>query len=117
INTWMKEHEMNIDQLVCLGYSNGANMMIATIFYYPELIKNVILLRPMLPFTPQEQINLEDHTLLVHYAPNDEMVSEQDSIKLIELLRSYKAEVTFQTYSTGHQLSSEEIDNCIQFLT
>lgn len=116
INNWMKEYNMNIDQFVFMGYSNGANMILATLFYYPELIKNAVLLRPMVPFTPEQNINLADNTILFHYAPNDEMVVEEDSIKLIELLRSYKADVTFQTYSTGHQLSSEEMNDIFNYL-
>lgn len=55
ISAWMKKYSMNIDQFVSLGYSNGANMLLATMFYYPELIKNVVLLRPMLPFQPKEK--------------------------------------------------------------
>ncbi len=113
---WMKKYVMNVDQFVFLGYSNGANMILATLFYYPDLVKNAVLLRPMLPFKPIEPINLSEQTFLVNYSTNDEMVAEEESIKLIELLRSYKAQVTFQSYSTGHQLSSAEIEDCIRFL-
>ncbi len=113
---WMNEHNMNIDQFVFMGYSNGANMILATLFYYPEIIKNALLLRPMLPFTPKQPVNLSQNTILINYSTNDEMVSEEDSINLIELLRSYKAHVTFKSYTTGHQLSSAEIEDCVEFL-
>lgn len=116
LTAWMKEYEVNVDQLIFLGYSNGANMLIATMFYYPELIRNVVALHPMLPFKPKETINLSENTILVTYSVNDELVTEEQSISLIELLRSYKAQVTFKTYSTGHQLSSKEITDMVQFL-
>lgn len=113
---WMKIHKMNVDQFVFLGYSNGANMILATMFYYPELIKNVVLLRPILPFTPTEKLDLSKNTVLIHYSTNDELVDVEDSIALIELLRSFRADVTFQSYSTGHQLSSSELEHVTTFL-
>ncbi len=117
IQAWMKKYEMNLDQFVFLGYSNGANMLLATLFYYPELLKNTVLLHPMLPFKPNEPIDLSENTILVNYSVNDELITEEQSITLIELLRSYKAQVTFKTYSTGHQLSAHELEDVITYLT
>lgn len=116
IHEWMKKYKMNIDQFVFLGYSNGANMLLATMFYFPETIKNAVLLRPMLPFTPKEAVNLSETTILMNYAPNDELIPENDSIKLVVYLRKQQAHVTFQTYRSGHQLSAEEIADIIRFI-
>jgi phospholipase/carboxylesterase len=45
--------EFEIEQLIAVGYSNGANIAAGVILQEPDLLSGAILLRPMVPYEPQ----------------------------------------------------------------
>ncbi len=118
IKSWMSLHKIKIDDLVFLGYSNGANILLATLFYYPEVIKNLVLLHPMLPFEPNtDSLNLTSHTAFLSYGKDDHLISEEDSKKIINLLSSLNANLTVKEFASGHEVTQTEIDAVVTYLS
>ncbi len=117
ITAWIQEYKTRIENLTFLGYSNGANILLAALFYYPEIMRKLALLHPMLPFDPRnKKLTLTQHTLFVSYGIRDSMVPESQSRTVIEILQSSGAEVTVGTYPSGHEIGREEIQDTVTFL-
>ncbi|HEX7017473.1 MAG TPA: alpha/beta hydrolase [Patescibacteria group bacterium] len=116
IQAWMKKYSLTADRLAFLGYSNGANMILATLFNHPNLIKKAALLHPMLPFQPSERMALKDSSFLVTYGENDLMISPQESQKVSAVLKKSGASVEVVTHPGGHELVKAEVLRLQEFL-
>ncbi len=112
---WKEEHPQRMTSF--LGYSNGANILLSTLFYYPQVMKNVFLLHPMLPFVPKEVIPLASHRIIVTMGDDDPLVSSSDQELVIQTLKSNNAQLTVKTYPTGHQISEQELRDISSLLT
>lgn len=116
ISEWQKIHHLTNEQCTFLGYSNGANILLAILFYFPQLIKSALLLHPMLPFVPTESVDLSNHHIFLSYGENDEMVSTIQSQKIVDLLNKFGAKLDQYTYHEGHALIDEEFSDILKFL-
>ncbi len=117
ITTWMEEHKITSEKLFFLGYSNGANMLLATLFYYPNILKHLVLLHPMLPFKIKDHsLDLSNHKIFVSMGQYDEMVPKSQREELVETLKSSGAKLTIKEYPGGHEIGEEEINDVVEFL-
>lgn len=117
ITAWMHQRHVTTDELTFLGYSNGANMILATLLLYPPLITTAVLLHPMLPFPVQpDSLNLSDHTVFATVGTNDPMVSKSAQEALIEVLRDSQAQLIWHEYPGGHQVTAQEMSDLLAFL-
>lgn len=114
---WSRAHTQETAHMAFVGYSNGANMILATCFNYPHLVQEAALLHPMLPFVPPQELSLAGISFLLTYGTNDQMISAAESQQIIELLRKRQANVRVVTHSGGHQVAPEELASLVQFLT
>lgn len=112
---WHAKHHLKPADLSYCGYSNGANMILALLFYYPASIETAALLHPMLPFTP-ESLVLAGKNIFVSHGQQDAMVTTTEQIKLTELLQNSGARVVANAYAGGHAVSQQEISDVISFL-
>ncbi|MEO8295200.1 MAG: alpha/beta hydrolase [Gemmatimonadota bacterium] len=99
-----------VENLVALGYSNGANIASSLLLTHPELMLGAALLRPMVPFVPATLPNLEGKRALVAAGKNDPIVPLGQSSQLADLLRASGAEVTIQLSPGGHGLTQQDLD-------
>lgn len=113
IEGWKKVHS---DEILCLGYSNGANMILALLFSHPELVQKAALLHPMLPFSPPATLNLAEHTVFVSYGNQDQMISVQKSEAVVKSLINAGAALTTKEYSSDHGISQEELHDVLEFI-
>lgn len=116
LNAWTFQYKISIDKLSYLGYSNGANMILATLFYFPNLIYRAALLHGMLPFTPKKKIDLSTHSLFVSYGLYDQMIPASDSKKMIQTLESFHADVSIHEYQSGHDVTQQEVRDIATYL-
>jgi phospholipase/carboxylesterase len=116
ISAWCKEQGQELADLAFVGFSNGANMILATMFYYPELIHKAVLLHPILPFQPAKELSLAGKELLLTYGEHDEMISAEKSRELIEILNSRGADVQIVHHQGGHRVQREEVEKLVEFL-
>src|SRR5690606_23442929 len=50
----IRAYQLDDDKLVAVGYSNGANIASGLMLLHPELLRAAALLRPMVPFEPDD---------------------------------------------------------------
>ncbi|NNK58877.1 MAG: glyoxalase [Desulfofustis sp.] len=110
-------YSRSLEQLVPLGYSNGANIAAALLFVRPELLNRAILLRPMLPLNRVEPENLEGKEILVLRGTRDRVIPPESSDQLIDTLRSAGAEVTVIEVEAGHELTETDVVEASRWLT
>lgn len=116
--SWMKTQKTIFEHLYFLGYSNGANILLASLFYYPHLFKNLLLLHPMLPFSVTSgSLDLSRHRIFVSMGAHDQMVSRVLQKEVIETLQSCGASVTSKEYRQGHEICDQEIKDAVAFLS
>jgi phospholipase/carboxylesterase len=114
---WRSSYNLTLENSFFLGYSNGANILLALLFYYPSLLSHLVLAHPMIPFEIEKgSIDLSAHTIFLTTGDHDEMISESEQKKLIALLESCKANLMVQHYSAGHEISNTELNDIQRYL-
>lgn len=109
ILSFAKSHNQRPEDITYIGYSNGANMILATMFYFPELVKKAVLWHPMLPFVPEEDLELSAQKVLLSWSHSDPIISSSESLKIIEILKKHKANLHVVETDSGHSISRKEV--------
>ena len=117
VRSWSIEYAMETSSFSFLGYSNGANMLLATLIVYPSYIKRVLLLHPMMPFPESKSDpNLSGRECFVSIGTSDTVISPTQGALVSDFLRKRGAEVTFKAYPSGHEVIEKELSDCCEFL-
>ncbi|WP_301173519.1 alpha/beta hydrolase [Brevibacillus nitrificans] len=104
------EYQFDRDNLVAVGYSNGANIAGSLLFHYADALKGAILYHPMVP---RRGIPLPDLTgipIFIGAGTNDPICSPQETEELFHLLKGAGAPVALQWANYGHQLTAAEVN-------
>lgn len=115
VHSFVAKYNLDTDKIVFLGYSNGANMILATLFAFPALINQAVLLHPLLPSVPPEE-NFEEKRFLVSFGQNDQLIKATHSQAVVKLLKEKGAKVQTVCHSGGHELARVEIEAIKAFL-
>lgn len=102
---------------VCgLGYSNGANMLAATIFAEPALFDRAVLMHPLIPFQPKIAGSLAGRAILVTAGRHDPICPPALTSRLEAYLRAVGADVETVWHPGAHEVRDEEIEAARAFL-
>jgi len=112
---WYAEHNTDAKSATFVGYSNGANMILATLFRHPSVITNAALLHSMLPFDPP-QLNLMSKRFLVTYGERDPLIPAAEALNVAAVLRAGGADVDAFAHPGGHELTHTEQAALLEFL-
>ena len=104
------------DNVVALGYSNGANIAASMLLLRPEVLSAAILFRAMVPLTPDTQPNLSRVRLWIGAGTNDPIIPTSETKRLAELLRNAGADVTMRYFQAGHELTPADIESAREWL-
>lgn len=115
LSAWYKQYELEPDDAAFLGYSNGANMLLATLLRHPHLIRRAALLHPMMPFD-EDPVDLAGGRYLVTYGESDPMIPATESRRVVSELERRGAEVLVASHPGGHQLAQAELNALYAFL-
>src|SRR5215475_314167 len=99
-----------IDQLVAVGYSNGANIAAAMLLLRPEILPIAILFRAMVPLHPDKLPNLSSVRVWIGAGDQDPIVSASETKRLVELFRRTGADVTIRFAKAGHGLTNDDVE-------
>lgn len=97
------------DQLVAVGYSNGANIAASMLLLRPERMPRAILFRAMVPLIPDTLPDLSSRRVWIGAGDQDPIVPASETKRLAELLRHAGAEVTIRFAKAGHGLTSNDV--------
>jgi phospholipase/carboxylesterase len=95
---------------IALGYSNGANIALAMMFRRPGIFGGAVLLRPMLPYSPEAVPDLRGVRVLVASGAADPFCPPAMTEALVRLLEDAGAEVTLALQQAGHEVTAADLD-------
>ena len=101
--------------IIAIGYSNGANIAASLLFHFTDALKGAILHHPMVPRRGIALPDLTGKNVFIAAGVNDPICPQQESIDLKELLESAHASVDVQWENNGHQLTMNEVNAAKQW--
>jgi phospholipase/carboxylesterase len=104
-----KNYEFERDNVVAVGYSNGANIAANLLFEYESVLKGAILHHPMVPRRGVELPSLLGTPVFIGAGKNDFMCPATESEDLRDMLQGAGAEVELFWHANGHQLTQDEV--------
>jgi predicted esterase len=103
-------HGLDAQRVVALGFSNGANIAASLLLRRPEVLRGAALLRPMLPYEPDQQPRLTGTDVLVDAGEHDPYVTPDETRRLAEVLTAAGADVTLHLEpGAGHNLTQSDL--------
>jgi phospholipase/carboxylesterase len=111
------KYDFNRDQVVAVGYSNGANIAGSLIFHYENSLKGAILHHPMVPRRGIELPKLDGLPVFIGAGKNDPICPPQETEELQQLLNNAGAKVHLKWDDMGHQLSRAEVEEAAEWFS
>jgi phospholipase/carboxylesterase len=103
-------------RVIGLGYSNGANIVAAVAFVRPDLVDDLILMHPLIPWTPAPQPGLSGRRVLLTAGQRDPICPAPLTQALADYFRAQGAEVTDIWHQGGHEIRQDEVSAIQTFL-
>ncbi|RXJ02420.1 alpha/beta hydrolase [Anaerobacillus alkaliphilus] len=110
LNEAAVKYEFDRNNIVAVGYSNGANIAGSLLFHYGNSLKAASLHHPMVPRRDIELPDLTGTSVFIAAGTNDPICTSEESIELQSLLEKAKATVDIHWENRGHQLTRDEVD-------
>jgi phospholipase/carboxylesterase len=98
------------DNIIAIGYSNGANIAASLLFHDQNALKGAILHHPMVPRKGMELPDLTGKSVFIAAGTNDPICSPMESAELQSLLEKANANVELHWENRGHQLTMQEVE-------
>jgi phospholipase/carboxylesterase len=97
------------NNIIAVGYSNGANIAASLMFHYADSLKGAILHHPMVPRRGIQLPDLTGTSVFIAAGTNDPICPSQESEDLKALLEGANASVQLHWENRGHQLTLDEV--------
>lgn len=110
LNDAAKEYGFDRNNVVAIGYSNGANIAASLMFHYGDALRGAILHHPMVPRRGIELPDLTGTPVFIAAGTNDPICSPKESEDLKGLLQGAGADVQLHWENNGHQLTFTEVE-------
>src|SRR5690554_4692015 len=98
------------NNIIAIGYSNGANIAASLLFHYPYALKGAILHHPMVPRKGMDLPDLTGKSVFIAAGTNDPICSPTESTELQSLLEKANADVGIHWENRDHQLTLTEVE-------
>ena len=105
-----------IDNLVAVGYSNGANIAASMLLLRPEIMDAAILFRAMVPLVPAKLPDLSSMHVWIGEGDQDPIIATSEGQRLVDLLRDAGADVTIRFFHAGHGLTNGDLETARHWL-
>ncbi|MFS0784333.1 alpha/beta hydrolase [Bacillus sp. 1P06AnD] len=102
-------HQFDRNNIVAIGYSNGANIAASLLFHHRYALKGAILHHPMVPRRGIELPDLTGTSVFIAAGTNDPICPQSEARELRDLLDGANAKVQLQWEDHGHQLTQSEV--------
>lgn len=104
-------------KLVGLGYSNGANILAAVMFAYPDLIDAAVLMHPLIPWQPEPVEGLKDRKVLITAGRRDPICPAPQTQALADWFAAQGTETEVVWHEGGHEIVQAELVAAARFLS
>ncbi|RZT24000.1 alpha/beta hydrolase [Fictibacillus sp. BK138] len=112
-----KKYQFDRNNVVAVGYSNGANIAGSLIFHYENALKGAILHHPMVPRRGIELPDLANLPVFIGAGKNDPICPAAETEELENLLANAGAKVQVKWENMGHQLTRAEVEEAAEWFT
>lgn len=106
----------NARHVIGLGYSNGANILASVALNSPQLVDELILMHPLIPWQPQPQPALAGRRVLITAGRSDPICPAPMTQALADYFDDQGAAVTLHWHPGGHEITESEITAIREFL-
>jgi phospholipase/carboxylesterase len=110
LNEAAEKYGFDRDNIIAIGYSNGANIAASLLFHYQNALKGAILHHPMVPRKGMDLPDLSGKSVFIAAGTNDPICSPMESAELQSLLEKANANVELHWENRGHQLTMQEVE-------
>lgn len=110
IATASSEYSFDLNELVAIGYSNGANIAGSLLLSSPAVVAGAILIRAMVPFEPANLLDLSGKRIFISEGKNDPIVPRAQGTRLQEIFQERGADVTMLWNDVDHRMTRTELD-------
>jgi phospholipase/carboxylesterase len=111
-----KTYDFDLQHVISVGYSNGANIASSVLLLRPEILSSAILFRAMVPLVPQTLPDLSDKRIFMSSGLYDPIVSRQEADRLFDLFKKVGANISVSWQESGHELTMDEIRKAREWL-
>jgi len=116
VNDASKTYNFDLQHVIAVGYSNGANITASMLLLRPEILSSAILFRAMVPFVPQASPDLSNKYIFMSSGLMDPIVSKQEAERLFSIFKNTGAKISLSWQQSGHELTMEEIQKAKEWL-
>lgn len=102
-------YRFDAENVVAVGYSNGANIAAALMLLRPEIVRAAILFRAMVGLTTPPQPDLSGVRVLISNGAHDPIIPLSNGERLAGSLRDAGAAVTFLAQPADHALTRQDL--------
>lgn len=109
ITEMAEQYEFDRNNIIVLGYSNGANIAASLLYHYEKALRGAALFHAMVPLRGVTLPNLADTSIFIGAGKQDPLIPANETKSLVEELQNAQANVTEFWGEGGHELAREEI--------
>ncbi|MTV81652.1 alpha/beta hydrolase [Secundilactobacillus folii] len=109
IQTEANTHGLDVNQLIVVGFSNGANVAAYAWLHKQAPFKTAVLLHPMMITPPTKPVDLTGVQAFATYGTLDTIVSESNFDSLTQHLQTANAQVEIFKNQQSHRLTQTEL--------
>ena len=102
-------YRFSSQNLIAVGFSNGANIAASLLLRYPDALTGAILIRAMVPFLPETKPSLRGKPILLLSGTADGIVPPENTQQLHDILQSAGADVQLHWEPAGHGLTKGDL--------
>src|SRR3954463_5578123 len=110
-----KKYGFDRENILAIGYSNGANIAASLLFHYQDALKGAILHHPMVPRRGIKLPDLTGKSVFIAAGTNDPICSPLEYAELQTILEQAHASVEIHWENRGHQLTIDEVKAAAQW--
>ncbi|TYS63621.1 alpha/beta hydrolase [Sutcliffiella horikoshii] len=104
-----EKYEFDRNNLIAIGYSNGANIAGSLLFHYKDTLKAAVLYHPMVPRRGVEIPDLSETPVFIGAGKNDPICPAAETEELSKILEDAGSKVEVHWEYQGHQLTHSEV--------
>lgn len=117
LTTARQRYQLEGREIVAIGFSNGANMALATALLHPEAVSRVVAFSGMYPLGEREvETDLSASSMLVLNGRSDPMAPLDSVSTLVSSLRARGAKVEQELRLGGHGISDTDVAAAVSWL-
>ena len=111
-----KIYKFDLNKVIAVGYSNGANMAASMLLLKPQTLSGAILFRAMVPLVPDSLGDLSEKRIFLSSGLRDPIATRQEAERLYGLFKQARAIIDLQWQNSGHELTEDDIHVAKQWL-